>query len=399
MLSLNRLSYPFPYFISKENQTLYVMVPSANPMVFKHSYGNIGKIRNLSTEEEILPDFKCEKCSVRILTYSELKFHQQDHKKSEEEKLNKSHLLGNHHVEGLGSTNCVLKSNNSENLKDGSNFHHLKCGSDLNTTKTINPMSNKVFSSETASNPLHEEDKRYLSSNRMLASFKNSNFIVHNLEMSDCSKSFVGGSSPEDLYEKGIRETIDNFSDFTTTNQPVSKYSYISKCKTYTEKNGRYRAIKQDYRRSLKMSASQATKVNEHSVYIREPLNNAEEKPFRCIYCRKTFESRFHMRKHLLEHKETKTDFCAICCLFFARIETFRKHLLIFHCQAKDEKQCPYCDYRYFRQTNFENHIASSHATAGYLKNKCKNCLQEFETVKDLNNHIAREHFNRNFDV
>jgi hypothetical protein len=111
---------------------------------------------------------------------------------------------------------------------------------------------------------------------------------------------------------------------------------------------------------------------------------------FFCFRCPESFECDSELEKHMESHSDTKKAFCVICKSTFAGISSLRKHILMFHCQSRDRKPCPYCNYRCFQTSDLEKHIARRHTRD--FKYKCSHCVKGFATPKELRNHERRRH-------
>lgn len=502
--------YSYPYFASKENQTLYIIIPTPNPMIFNQVDGNLSKIETCYTEEEILPDFRCKICSATIFNYSDFKIHLQDHQKAVEEMLKTSFLV-NDRIQGWKNENIISKSDPSDNIENGAIVGNSNCGSNLDTTKKSENLmpKNEALLSKIVSNPLLEGYKRQLSSNKLFDTSNSPITPLNNFKVSKCSKSGValeiqnqkfdtelkrknvlnfpliktvdkfGGCMPtdklsndmyeilssakdsfeksvsdveiinsplinqlhlfkqpvptcdkninmpvtkpdsafssfqsqlvkpntmtstelEDIYlhrsvtdsssEKRIDQSIDKFNDSVFKTQMAgecnSDISTYSKNKMTTEDNVREKAMG-----CAKRITSSCPLKSTDGMSILQPLTNTEEKSIRCLHCGKMFESHFSMTKHLIELQETKILYCVLCKSSFTCISSLRKHLLMFHCDAKDRRQCSHCDYRCFQTSDLQKHIARRHTRD--FKYKCLYCIKGFATPKELRNHWARNH-------
>lgn len=449
------LKYPFPYFASTENQTLYVMIPTPNPMLFNRVDGNLSKIETRFYEEEILPDFRCKICSATIFNYTDFRIHLQDHQKAVEGIIETS-VLRSDRVPEWENVNSISKPDSSNNIENGVIIDNTSCDFNLDTSKkSANLMSkNKAPLSKIVPNPSLEGYKKQLSTNKKIDT---SNYLItplSSLKVSKCSKSRealeiqnqkldtelqaenmvnfpcdeninmshkksdcafssfesqlanpnkmtsteledinLHGSITDSSLDKGIEQSIDKFNETVLKHQMLgecnSDISIYPKNKMTMESFASEKAM--GYTKSITSNCPlTSTDVCQHDMSISQHLNTIEEKSTRCLHCGKMFESHFSMTKHLIELQEMKMLYCVLCKSPFSSISSLRKHILMFHCDAKYRRQCPHCDYRCFQTSDLEKHIARRHTRN--FKYKCSYCIKGFTTPKELRNHLARHH-------
>ena len=138
------------------------------------------------------------------------------------------------------------------------------------------------------------------------------------------------------------------------------------------------------------------------------------DKPKKCSYCEKEFESSDKFRRHVRTSHGEKTDFqCMKCGKFYDSDRNLRKHVTDYHsesikCEECDKFypsnnllqkhkravhgvkniKCPKCDFCASRQGSLNSHLRNVHDRPI----KCNHCEGSFGDQTQLVNHMARFH-------
>ncbi len=143
--------------------------------------------------------------------------------------------------------------------------------------------------------------------------------------------------------------------------------------------------------------------------------NGLMQRVFCCIYCDRSFHSRYQLRRHLPVHTGERRFVCGVCSMAFAQSSTLSRHKLThkgeksyaceecgqkfarssglvahkkIHSGEKDHK-CPICGKGFRQKGNLVNHINYHNGVRPY---SCDLCNESFNQQSNLKEHMQRRH-------
>lgn len=120
--------------------------------------------------------------------------------------------------------------------------------------------------------------------------------------------------------------------------------------------------------------------------YIRgEKTKEAQDRPFSCTICEKSFKRRSSLATHKFIHTDLKPHVCGECNKRFLRKSDLKKHGLMH--SGKKPYQCEKCGRRFSQSSNMLTHLRRH---MGIRPFECNICARSFFRKVDLKRHEGR---------
>ena len=115
--------------------------------------------------------------------------------------------------------------------------------------------------------------------------------------------------------------------------------------------------------------------------------NNACSRIFMCIYCEKTFTSKYRLREHVgYVHTGENSNVCNTCGKSFSNTYELKRHG---HVHTGDYViKCDICNIIFSRRASLNRHIAARHSANSANNIECKICNKRFTRPWTLQNHM-----------
>lgn len=112
---------------------------------------------------------------------------------------------------------------------------------------------------------------------------------------------------------------------------------------------------------------------------------------FPCINCEKVYTAKSALQKHIIKNHKTKVP-CESCGKLFAPGMFMNKHM---KSHGPPQFKCSYeeCPKEFHSRSALGYHIESQHQSSG-VEVTCPTCNASYNSVRNLNRHIARQHNN-----
>ena len=104
---------------------------------------------------------------------------------------------------------------------------------------------------------------------------------------------------------------------------------------------------------------------------------------FTCAQCPKSFQHKFHLNRHMLNHGERKYD-CSDCDIKFSRSDFLRRHQKICKQRKKMDNVCDVCNKALSNKYNMIAHRKKCEIRHRVMKMK-KKSEEYMQMLKDLN--------------
>ena len=112
--------------------------------------------------------------------------------------------------------------------------------------------------------------------------------------------------------------------------------------------------------------------------------SHEEKRPYKCIYCDKSFQSYSQLSKHVgVSESDPKAHKCSFCCLSFAEATCLAVHVMT-HTDDKPYK-CQFCGES-FANSSYANHHEKSHFAD--KTHKCGLCYRTYSDAAQLAKHF-----------
>lgn len=117
----------------------------------------------------------------------------------------------------------------------------------------------------------------------------------------------------------------------------------------------------------------------------RDKTKAAQERPFNCTVCEKSFKRRSSLATHKFIHTDLKPHVCSECNKRFLRKSDLKKHGLMH--SGKKPYQCEKCGRRFSQSSNMLTHLRRH---MGIRPFECNICARSFFRKVDLKRHEGR---------
>ncbi|CAE1276154.1 KRAB [Acanthosepion pharaonis] len=123
---------------------------------------------------------------------------------------------------------------------------------------------------------------------------------------------------------------------------------------------------------------------NQSSTLEQHKQSHEEKRPYKCIYCDKSFQSYSQLGKHVsVNESDPKAHKCSFCCLSFAEATCLTVHVMT-HADDKPYK-CQFCGDR-FASSSYASRHEKSHLVN--KPHKCGLCYRTYSDAAQLAKHF-----------